>query len=418
MKLLNFLDSNSLNDNIDTLHPYANADNNFKYLYCFGLAVLAYGHIDTINELEKVFNELLESINLSTSSKNKLITDINENFDYKMNEVIKAFDTKDKQYLFIEDLYKLNMKTLISQKYSENVIDAFISLFKLTLDEVIFLKDFIRFAKNSDLAKAKNLYYDFLKKGYTVSYSLIKYVYPSFSIQEHYEKIELINGESIILDSNIIINGDINITNGSSLFIKGAELVVYGSIFIDNAKICIENSKIFVQDCSKEILIDIGSSAFVTINNTRINCNYKCGAISQKKGCLFINNTKFINNKFERAINFFGNTINIENSQFINCINGGIGIFKEANLKVNDCIFENCNSEHGGAIYSNTLYNCDISNSIFRNCMAKFLGAAVYFEYKKYGQNLIKCKFENCRPIESKIFNFYKNRNEVQEYDN
>ncbi|WP_455718496.1 hypothetical protein, partial [Anaerosporobacter sp.] len=120
MDILDYLKKKN-KDTAEQIHPYAHKDNAFKYSYCFGLGVLAYGTIKSMKELLGEYQRILISINLPSSYIGKIVGDINDNFDYKINDVFTKLDTKEKQYTFTADLLKLCNYSLWSEDYAKKV---------------------------------------------------------------------------------------------------------------------------------------------------------------------------------------------------------------------------------------------------------------------------------------------------------
>ena len=78
-----------------------------------------------------------------------------------------------------------------------------------------------------------------------------------------------------------------------------------------------------------------------------------------------------------------------------------------ARLDMKQCDFLDCYEEYGGGIYSDSKDNVVIQECSFRNCRAKYLGAAVYFKYQKLGQVVKDCVYRMCEPQDSQVFNSY-----------
>jgi hypothetical protein len=87
---------------------------------------------------------------------------------------------------------------------------------------------------------------------------------------------------------------------------------------------------------------------------------------------------------------------------------GGIIIARRAEVELLRCLFTNCRAEHGGAFHSATTEAVHIRECTFKECYAQFIGAAVYFEFKRYGQDVVGCVFEDMEPKNDVTFNVYK----------
>lgn len=404
--LLGFL-KDKVNEDRYEVHPYAYMNNTFKYLYCFGLGVLSCGHMKAMTETTKDFRLLLERIRLHKNYHEKIIVDINNNFNYKINDVFAILDTKDKQYTFLADLFKLSAHSLWSMSYCEQVRDVYMNIFELEKEERVFFEEFMNASEKKNIELARKRYEEFQKKGYIVRYQLLKYMYPEFLLEEKYTDILLENGEHFLIDKQATIHGNIVVTNGSSLEIDGSIFKINGSITVDGARIRIKKSDLFVLSSTKNNLINITNSAVVIIDDCTIDCNYNCGIVEQNCGQLLINNSKLLHTDKEYAILFSGQSLMMNGVTMENCLCGGIRIFQEATWYIDDCRFYHMFAQHGGAIFSDSLYDGTVSNSNFIDCKAKYIGGAIYFNYKKYGQSIFGCEFKKCMPFDSIIFNDY-----------
>ncbi|ROR28185.1 parallel beta helix pectate lyase-like protein [Mobilisporobacter senegalensis] len=404
MDLLNLLKVQKC-DTITNSHPFAYADASFKYIYCFGLGVLALGHMKAIAETKKSFDELLENIRLHPNQQDRIIIDINNNFDYKITEVFKVMDTKEKQYAFAGDLIQLSNNTLWAQIYCENVTNHYMSVFHFTKMERQFLIDFISLTHKNNMKEAIKLYRKFVKGGYHISYELLRYLSGGFLIEESFENLILDQGETLVIDKPTYIHGHVIIRNGASLILNGAEVNINGSIYVESGKISIQYSNISVEDTNEKYLIRILNCAVVKIEDSEINCNFKCGMIQQEKGFLIVNNSKILHTKSERAIHFDGANLTMNGTMIEDAMNGGVQILNRSSANIDDCSFYHCESEHGAAVYCDSLSDTRISNCRFRSCNAKYIGGAVYFAYKKYGQEIYSCEYIKCNPQDSIVFN-------------
>lgn len=390
------------------VHPLAYKNHAFKYLYCFGLGVLAMGNMKAITETKQHFDNLLENIMLNPNYKDKIIIDINNYFDYKIDDVFEILDTKEKQYTFTADLFKLSCATLWAQEYCDKVTDIYMSVFGFSNEERRFFYDFMHAAYKYNIKLASRLYSDFEAKGYSVSYKLLKYMCGGFQLKEKYQDIILNNGMKRIIDKPTQIHGNILVCNGSSLVIEGADIKISGSVTVDGGRIRIHNSNIQVEECDNLFLLQVKNSALVSVEDSTVECNLKCAFLKQEQGYLTINNTKILHTANARSVDFSGKEFTINGSEFSDSMAGSIILTKEAAMQIDDCRFFHCEEENGGAIYADTLYDVSISNCTFRSCHSKYLGGAVYFAYKKYNQVVYASDFIKCTPADSIILNAYK----------
>lgn len=406
MDLLSFIKEKH-NSNNQVVHPFAYRDVNFKYLYCFGLGVVACGSMKAMTEIRQYLDQIVDSMLLTANYKDKIIIDINNNFDYKINDVFELLITKEERYCFAADLYRISNKSLWAQDYCENIIDIYMQIFHFVKEERNFFQEFMLLSEKNNKEKAMELYRDFTGEGFRISYRLLQYMFPDFLLEETYESIVLEHGSRLILDKPTKILGNVTIQSGASLVIDGATVKLTGTIFVSDGKLTIKNADIFVKDCKEEYAFVVANTALVIIEDTIIDCNFKSGMMKQSSGHLVINNTTIQNTKFSRGITFTGRSLIMNGVTMQDCLAGGIHNLENSEMDIDDCNFYNCNAEHGGAIYSDSLESVSISNSKFQNCNAKYLGGAVYFTYMKYGQTVSNCELLNCIPKDSNLFNVY-----------
>lgn len=390
---------------MELVHPFAYKDNTFKYSYCFGLGVLAYGTVKSMTELLDEYKNIIDNMKLPSAYEGKIVTDMNSNFEYKINEVFKILDTKEKQYTFTADLLKLCNKSLWSESYAMKICQSYFGIFKFTSEEKEFFIHYNEAARKKDMKEAVRLYHQFIKNGYTISYNLLRYICKDILIEEEYDNLILNSGEKIVIDKPSIIHGQVTVTNGSVLIIKNCEVRINGNILVDGGRIRIDMVRMTVESSNSVSLLTIMNTAKVDINNLELNCNFKCGGIKQTQGYLTINNSMISNTSKAPAILFTGTSLVINGTTLADCLVGGVRVKEQGRLDVDDCDFYHCDAEHGGGIYSNSLSDSRITNSRFTNCIGKYIGGAIYFAYEKYGQEVYRCEYSRCMPEDSVVFN-------------
>lgn len=404
MDILDYI-KNKNKDTLERIHPFAHKDNVFKYSYCFGLGVLAYGTVKSMKEMLDEYQRILTSIKLPSSYEGKIIGDINDNFDYKINDVFTMLDTKEKQYTFTADLLKLCNYALWSEDYAKKICQNYFAIFKFTSEEKEFFLQYNEATCKKNTEEAIRLYHKFNKDGYTVSYNLLKYICEDILIEDTYDNLILNTGEKFIIDKPSRIHGQVAVTGGSVLIIKNCDVRINGSIMVDGGRIVFNTVKLTVEDCNSDTLIRIQNTAKVNVSALELNCNFKCGAFWQNGGNLAVNNSIILNTDLAPAIRFTGDSLTMNETKLADCLVGGVRVKETGRLMVDDCEFYHCEEEHGGAIYSNSLSDSKITNSRFTNCIGKYLGGAIYFEYEKYGQKVYRCEYNHCLPEDSIVFN-------------
>lgn len=402
-------------------HPLAHSSNSFKCTYCFGLAVLVYGYKDQLPVTLECFSSILNSINLDKEQQEKLPLLVKKHFDLKINDVFSQITTKHEQYCFIADLYRLEFFGLISPTFCHDIIEGYTQVFNFAQSEKTFLKKFTdlgyqtadELQKNTlsyydtKLDSAINLYKTFTFAGYHISTVLLEYIYPSFSLTNELAGLTLEDGSIQRFESNIRINGDIQISNCSTLVFDHANIILNGNIHINNGKIILRHSTLSIQNAKGDYCLNIRNAPSIRIENTVIDCNSKCGFLRQESGQLKLQASTIRNSNTGYAICFTGNSADINTSTFENCRNGALFNHASKELFIASCNFINCTNVHGGAIHSRSIANTTVYNCNFHNCHAQYIGGAIYFVNLKYGQSVIHCNFENCTPPDSVLFNVY-----------
>ena len=250
-----------------------------------------------------------------------------------------------------------------------------------------------------------SLYKNFILAGYHISTVLLEYIYPSFSLTNELDGLILGDGSIKRFESNIRINGDIQISNCSTLVFDHANITLNGNIHINNGKIILRHSTLSIQNAKGDYCLNILNAPSIRIENTTIDCNSKCGFLNQESGQLKLQNSTIKNSNIGYAICFTGNSADINTSTFENCKNGALFNHASKELFIASCNFINCINVHGGAIHSRSIADTTVYNCNFHNCHAQYIGGAVYFVNLKYGQSVIHCNFQNCTPADSVLFN-------------
>lgn len=385
-------------------HPFSKKNVTFRYAYAYGIAVMALGNMKAITELQDRFDFFLECISLPKEQRDKLQGDINNFFEFRLSDTIKCLKTKEMQYCFFADLYKLSEYALWSKEYCEKIIENYQQIFHTTQMEILFFEQFNQAAVKKQLVKAQELYAEFRKNGYDISYSILQYFYKDFFMEDYYENLTVELGKTVVLDKPTVIAGDIRVERGGSLLIDGAQLKVKGAVFVDGGRIRIRSSKIEVVQCQKEVFLTIRNAAVTKILNSTINCNFQCGFLSQDSGSLFIDETEFVKSRDSRMIEFSGNSGKIMHCSFAEGEDGFVKVSKSAQMEIEQCDFYAAKADYGGAFFSDSIDNVIISQSAFRSCDAKYLGAAIYFQHQKLGQFVKDCICKNCQPQDSAVF--------------
>ncbi len=406
MALLDFLKEKK-NEIQLGIHPLATEDDEFKYLYCFGLATSFCLNEQLYKEVRFVFEIIIDLLGLHENYKTRILEDVVLDFDYRIYQVFEAIDTREKKYCFFSDLVRMESRTLWGQDYFKDVMDVYMEVLGITKEEVEFLQNFWQCAEMHEQEQAIALYNEFCKNGNYISFKLLTYIYPSIVLKDNYGSMTIEAGEKLIIDKPTSIKGTIQVKNGGILIIQGAAISLNGKILVDGGKLEIGKSRIQIKEASGTYAIEIVNSAVISLEDTRIIGNYQCGLIKQEGGHLIIRNSQLKCAGKERAVSFSGKSISLLRTEIQDCQNGAINNCGNSRLLAKGCQFTECVAEHGGAIHSDSTEDVRINQCIFKRCRAGFLGAAVYFSYKKYGQTVTDCILEDCEPEENIIYNSF-----------
>ncbi len=386
-------------------HPFVRRDNQFKYVYCFGLGVMAMGHMKAITETQDYFNEVLEQIQLPQLQRQKILIDINNHFERRIDEVFSIIRNKEEQYCFIMDLYQILGLTSWGKEYCSQVLEEYLQIFQLSAMERIFFQEFFGAIADKDMERGRKACICFSEEGYTIRYDFLTWFFPGFSMEEEYDGFVIPAGKTVILDKPVTIKGDITVERGGSLLIQGASLKMQGCIRVQGGRLKMDHGNIQILSCIEPFWLMLKDTAVVTIIDTVIDCGGQCGALSQNTGRLLIEDSWFRHTAGKRAVEFSGQSIKMVHSHFLQGEDGLVELAGAAQAKIENCDFRSGIAEYGGGIYSESIGDVSVRQCTFEGCKAKYLGSAVYFKYQRLGQNLDNCVCRNCVPEESRFFN-------------
>lgn len=388
-------------------HPVAERSSSFRYLYALGLGVMAMGNMKAITEVREYYEQLIDRIGISQDEYVKIVGDINNNFDNKLKDIVKNLVTKQDKYQFVADLYLIYAKTLWAQEYCRQVLRNYTQMLALSEIEQQFFHHFYEYASKKQEKEAFRCYREFVADGYEVSYPLLVYMFPGFSLEETCADLVVEVGKTLVLDRPITVQGNILVKQGGSLLIRGAALKISGSIQVEGGRIHMQHSYVEANGAKRDYLLYVQRTAVAAVENSQINCGGHCGFVRQDKGQLIIKDSTVSQTAGESAVTFSGNYAVIEGTGFDTCKAGGIAIYDMAGLEMRSCIFIHCHRDYGGAVYSEGISDVKIEECEFQSCQAKYLGAAIYFKYEKFGQRIKNCRINACVPEDTAVFNSY-----------
>ncbi len=388
-------------------HPLSGRSAAFRYLYSFGVGILALGSMKSITDLQEQYEYFLECIALPGEQRDRILPDLNNRFEFRLTECMKILRTKEVQYCFMTDLYKLYNLAMWSLEYCTQVIENFVQIFHMSENEIDFFQSFNRAAMQRNLEEAQRIYRKFQREGLDISYETLQYFYPGFEESDTYGDMVVELGKTLIIDKPTVIQGNIRVERGGSLLFRRADVKMSGSIFVDGGRIQMQNTKMLVEECDAPVFLSIKDAAVVRVENSAIDCNFCCGFLRQNSGRLFIEESEFSHSDGRRMISFSGIDARILHSSFIQGRKGFLKLSGSAQLEMMQCDFLDCYEEYGGSIFSDSVDHVVIQECSFRNCRAKYLGAAIYFKYQKLGQVVKDCVYRMCAPEENRVFNSY-----------
>lgn len=395
-------------------HPFVSAELSQKYLYCFGLGVMAMGNMRAITEIRDHFEAMLTQIRLPMKQREQIIVDINHFFEFRLAEVVQHIQSKEERYCFILDLLQLYDLSLWSQDYCGEVLENYLQIFHFSHTERRFLKNFHEAAKREEIAKAIQEYEDFRLAGYEVSYTILTYFFPQFYLEDSYQDLIVHSGETVLIDKPTRIQGNVLVERGGSLLLYGAELRMRGMIQVEGGRLRMREAFVELENCSEAYWLLLKDTAVVQIEDTEVDCGLQCGFLTQNSGRLIMSRSRIVRTAGRRMISFSGFSANLQNCQFRHGKNGLLSVEGAARMCIEDCTFAMGEAEYGGAIYSESIGNVRIERCRFEQCKAKYLGAGIYFKYHKFGQLVKDCSCQECIPEEDAIFHTYSDDIEMR----
>lgn len=392
-------------------HPLSSLSLHERYLYCFGLAVMAKGNMKTIRELAAPFEKVCNTIGISRESSEEMIVDINNHFEQSLDCLVQMLSIERRlSNCFLIDLLKLKEYSDWGKWYCEEVIQQFCYILKLGEETRHFMERFLQERSNGDSDVAHKLVEQYEKNGNSVDYELLRYMNEEYREQRHYSKLILDQGGCVRIESPTQVDSDIVVTKGTKLYISNTTLSVGGSIRIDGGRVEICNSLLEAvgESRQKQYFLTAQEQHTLSIEDTTVDAHCLCPILRQMDGSLQMKNSLLCNVRGDYAVHFLGEKLNLEEVTLKDCSGGGIKIGEDTDVELLHCQFENCRAEHGGAIHCSSREGVHIRECEFHNCRAKFLGAALYFRYKRYGQQVLGCRFLGCVPEQGQVFNAYE----------
>lgn len=392
------------------MHPLYSLSLNERYIYCFGLAILAKGNIKTIKELSQPFAQICSMLDISKASAEEMIVDINNHFEPTLDRLIQLLSIEQRMYsCFLIDMLKLKMKSEWGSWYCEEVIRQFCYILKLPDETAHFFEEFLLEAAFGDSNRAHQLVKEYEQAGHTIDYELLCYMNQEYQKQDKYQNMLLDKGGRVRIECPTRVEQDIVVKNGTKLYISNTRVEIGGRLIIEDGQVEICNATLEAVGKKREMhsLLLVRQVHSLKLKEVTINCNKLCYGIWQEEGTLILDQAVVCQSVGEYGVLFDGECLFCTNSTFHDCLHGGIHIRQNADVDIIKTHFINCSAEHGGAIHSSTKGRAVIRECYFRQCTARYLGADVYFKYKRYGQVVQECYFEDEEPDKNHLFNVY-----------
>ncbi len=390
---------------MDRHHPYWKKDPEFKYTYCFGLGVMSMGHMKSIMETQDFFEELMRSINLAKEQEQQIFFDLNNHFDEWVDHVFGMLQGKEEQYCFVFDLYSILSFASWAKEYCQAVLEDYLQVFQFSTAEREFFAAFDRCRQMGRVEAAVEVYRRFVEQGFRIRYDFLTWFFPMFHLEEQLEAMRIRDGETVILDYPVVIQGDIEVDKGGRLLIHGADIHMNGRVIVHGGRFVADHGHIEVMGCSAAYWLTIEESSVVTLTDTTVNCQEHCGMLHQTTGHLLIRECWICHTAGARAISFEGDAMKLADTHFCYGQGGMLSIEDVASAEIVDCTFKHAQAEYGGAVYADTIHDVLLRRCSFESCHAKYLAAAVYFKYQKLGQRIEECSCRDCTPQEHPFFN-------------
>ncbi len=390
---------------MDRHHPFWKKSPGFKKIYCFGLGVMAMGHMKSIMETQDLYEDMLRAIRLPEEQWQQIFFDLNNHFEEWIDKVFEQLRGKEEQYCFVLDLYRILQQASWSKEYCRAVLGDYLQVFQFSTPETQFFEDFYRCREVDDRISAIEAVHTFSEEGYHIRYDFLTWFYPEFYMEQKLGDIRIRDGETLILDCPVTIHGDIEVDKGGSLLIHGADIHMEGSVIVHGGRFQADHGHISIEECATPHWLSLEGTAVVTFTDTSVDCQGHCGVLYQRTGYLLIEECWFRRAAGARMIVFEGDDVRIHNTHFSQGTDGLLSIEGTARAEITDCEFCEAEAEYGGAIYADMIHDVLLERCSFRSCRAKYLAAAVYFKYQKLGQDVRNCHCLECVPEENMFFN-------------
>lgn len=400
---------------ISQKHPLYLEDIRFKTLYAASLLMHARLNNGT-NPLSNFELERLITKGLNLTSKETIsILNLSKEVETLIDEVIDILNTKKKKLLFLFDLYNVSMSQYHISESEQKSIDLFADLLDINKQDKNLILQFISSSYCEEYENCLTLYKQMENYTWNISMSEISYFMLNYRYTAEISKKDILPHNKHHFHGNCIFYGSIEIQKDTTVHIANAIVKIDSNLIVNGGTLIIENSCItfsstvdssyfshFFIQAEKDSTIQLKNTTFECCNNgglllfTNSNCTLSCCTIQD---------TSFVS-----SILCNGNSCTIQNTTFKNCSSlqsGGAILVQKGSMQIQDCQFYDCNSHNGGAIFANA--SSIVNNCYFENCCATEFGSAIYYN-GEIRSNVKKCDYNNCYPKESIILQYIGGR--------
>lgn len=379
-------------------HPLYQRDISMRYAYVMGVAlVLATG--GGISETGRVVLEkLVYAIGLPEDTLEKVIATAESAAAESIDTVVDTVLEKEEQYCLLLEMHLAALRSGAEQQREQReLIGGFGELMLLSAEEDGFLRNFAQTALEKNTSMATEVLTEGYENQLEPNFEVLKYFLPTLDYREEIEGFTLEAGQSRSITRPCIVKGPIVVKEGALLSIQGIEMILGqgGKITIKGGQLQLTNSQLIAGDGCESIMLTVFDVPRLIIDDVKFDGMKKAQALSIHGGTLEVRRCVFLKCN-GGALQMSASTVQCLQTEFLECqstFEGGAVYGEKGIVNFSRCIFQNCSSENGGAVY---LIECtfDISESTFIECEAKKDGGAIWWGKGKGEVN--QCSFEKC----------------------
>lgn len=379
-------------------HPLYQRDISMRYAYVMGIALVAAtgGGISETgrSELEK----LVYAIGLPEDTLEKVIATAEAAAAESIDTVVDTVLEKEEQDCLLLEMHIAALQSgAEQQKEQQELISGFGELMLLSADEDKFLRKFAQAVQEKNTSMATDVLTEGYKNNLEPNFEVLKYFLPTMDYREEIVGFTLEAGQSRSITRPCIVKGPIVVKEGALLSIQSIEMILEqgGEITIKGGQLQLTNSQLIAGEGCASIMLTVVDVPRLIIEDVKFDGMKKAQALSICGGTLEVRRCVFRKCN-GGSLQMSASTVQCLQTEFLECqstFEGGAVYGEKGIVNFSRCIFQNCSSENGGAVY---LIECtfDISESTFIECEAKKDGGAIWWGKGKGEVN--QCSFEKC----------------------